>query len=207
MSQVVVSRHLSTFAIAEMLKVDPGSVANWIDQGFLKAHRTPGRHRRVASADLVKFLREQNIPVPPEMGLGPTPTRILVIGLPLDAQAIHRSIVAKHSDYEVVEAHDGFQAGQAMATTHPDAIILDLDVQGMDGIEVCRLIKSRRANHDRPQVVALTSQPSLDLGQKILQAGAYICLQKPLNYDQLLRELYACLHYVPATPAANHATV
>jgi len=201
------SRHLSTFAIADMLKVDPGSVANWIDQGLLKAHRTPGRHRRVASGDLVKFLREQNIPVPPEMGMGPTPTRVLVIDQPLSAQAIHRAIVAKHGDYEVMEAHDGFQAGQAVATTHPDVIILDLDVQGMDGFEVCRHIKSRRADRDRPQVVALTSQPSLDTEQKILQAGARICLQKPLNYDQLLRELNASLHYVSATPSHTNATV
>ena len=198
------SRHLSTFAIAELLKVDPGSVANWIDQGLLKAHRTPGRHRRVASGDLVKFLREQNIPVPPEMGLGPVPTRVLVIDQPSSAQAIHRAIVARHVDYEILEAHDGFQAGQAVSTTHPDVIILDLNVPGMDSFEVCRLIKSRRADRDRPQVLALTAQPSLDTEQKILNAGAKICLHKPLNYDQLLRELNASLHYVSATPSGSY---
>ena len=37
-----VAKNLSTFAIAEMLHVDPGSVANWIDQKLLKAYRTPG---------------------------------------------------------------------------------------------------------------------------------------------------------------------
>jgi len=198
------SRHLSTFAIAEMLKVDPGSVANWIDQGLLKAHRTPGRHRRVASADLVKFLREQNIPMPPEMGAQPPPTRVLVIDQPLSAQAIHRAIVARHGEYEVIEAHDGFQAGGAVASSQPDVIVLDLNIPGTDALEVCRYIKNRRADRDRPQVVAMTSQPSLELEEKALQAGARVCLHKPLNYEQLLREVDASLHYAPATPSHSH---
>jgi hypothetical protein len=61
------ANNLSTFAIAEMLHVDPGSVANWIDQDLLKAHRTPGGHRRVAIEDLVQFLRKHKMPVPPEL--------------------------------------------------------------------------------------------------------------------------------------------
>ena len=65
------AKNLSTFAIAEMLHVDPGSVANWIDQGLLKAHRTPGGHRRVASEDLVMFLREHKMPIPAELDATP----------------------------------------------------------------------------------------------------------------------------------------
>jgi len=200
------SRHLSTFVIAEMLKVDPGSVANWIDQGLLKAHRTPGRHRRVATGDLVKFLREQNMPVPPEIGVGPVTTRVLVIDQALSAQTIHRTIQARHADYEVTEAHDGFQAGTALATMHPDVVLLDMNVQGMDAFEVCRQIKTRRANSDKPHILAMTAQPSLELERKILQAGARVCLHKPLNYDQLLREVDASLHYVSAAPSASHVT-
>ena len=202
----IVSRHLSTFAIAEMLKVDPGSVANWIDQGLLKAHRTPGKHRRVASGDLIKFLREQNIPVPQEMGVQPTPTRILIVDQPVNAQAIHRAIKAKHADYDITEAHDGFQAGGAVATTHPDVILLDLNVPGMDSFDICRQIKSRRADRDRPQVLAMTAQPSLEIDRKIHQCGARLCLHKPLNFDQLLREVDASLHYVPATPTHSYTT-
>ena len=58
------NRNYSTFSIAKLLQVDPGSIANWIDQGLLKAHRTPGGHRRVGEADLRTFLASQQMPVP-----------------------------------------------------------------------------------------------------------------------------------------------
>ena len=53
------SKMLSTSAVARMLGVAVASVSNWIDQGQLKAGRTPGGHRRVKAEDLVDFLKRQ----------------------------------------------------------------------------------------------------------------------------------------------------
>lgn len=119
------AKHHSTFAIAEMLHVDPGSVANWVDQGLLKAHRTPGGHRRVATEDLLRFLREHKMPIPEE--LESTPVRILVVDdNPTITKLISRAIKTKHPDYEVMEAHDGFRSGTIVASLQPDVVILDL---------------------------------------------------------------------------------
>ena len=71
------AKDLSTFAIADMLHADQGSVANWIDQNLLKAHRTPGGHRRLAAEDLLRFLREHKMPIPVE--LGKPPSRVLIV--------------------------------------------------------------------------------------------------------------------------------
>jgi excisionase family DNA binding protein len=70
-------KNLSTFAVARMLHVDPGSIANWIDQNLLKAHRTPGGHRRVATDDLVTFLRKHKMPIPAE--LDSVPNRVVIV--------------------------------------------------------------------------------------------------------------------------------
>ena len=181
------ARSLSTFAIAEMLHVDPGSVANWIDQGLLKAHRTPGGHRRVVLDDLLEFLREHKMPIPPE--LGEAPVKILVVD---DEQAITKLIVRaikmQHSDYEVVEAHDGFQAGTLIATMHPDVVILDLRMPGMDGYEVCRMIKGQDATK-HAQVIAVTAFPSPESEERIRACGARVCFAKPLDMDLLLAEI------------------
>ena len=181
------ARSLSTFAIAEMLHVDPGSVANWIDQELLKAHRTPGGHRRVVLDDLLEFLREHKMPIPPE--LGPTPVKILVVD---DEQAITKLIVRaikmQHSDYEVIEAHDGFQAGTLIATLHPDVVILDLRMPGMDGYEVCRMIKGQDSTK-HTEVIAVTAFPSPESHQRICECGARVCLAKPLDMDLLLAEI------------------
>jgi len=181
------TKNLSTFAIAQMLHVDPGSVANWIDQGLLKAHRTPGGHRRVISDDLVVFLREHKMPVPEE--LRTSPVRILVVDdNPTVTKLISRAIRKKHADYEVIEAHDGFRSGQLVATLRPDVVILDLRMPGMDGVEVCRLIKSQEETR-ATEILAITAYPADDSVQHVLEMGARVCLNKPLDMDRLLTEI------------------
>lgn len=185
------AKNLSTFAIAQMLNVDPGSVANWIDQNLLKAHRTPGGHRRVAVDDLIAFLKEHRMPVPAD--LAPSPVRILVVDdNEAITQLIARTIRAAHPEYEVVEAHDGFRAGTILATMRPDVVILDLRMPGMDGYEVCKLIKAQESTR-QAEVLAMTAYPSEENVNRILECGARVCMHKPLDMDQLLKEVHASL--------------
>jgi CheY-like chemotaxis protein len=178
------AKALSTFAIAEMLHVDPGSVANWIDRGLLNAYRTPGGHRRVGTEDLVSFLREHRMPVPAQLQHGPV--RVLVVDdEPGVTQLIARAIRSAHPDYEVVEAHDGFQAGTLVATLKPDCVLVDLRMPGIDGYEVCRMIKSQPETR-HAQVIAMTAYPSPDSEERVLACGARACLDKPLDIDALL---------------------
>jgi len=180
-------RKLSTFTLAEMLGVDPGSVANWIDSGKLRAHRTPGGHRRVAPEDLLEFLREHNMPIPQD--LQQSPVRIVVVDDEPDmARLIAKAIKGAHADYEVTEATDGFRAGSVIATVKPDVVVLDLRMPGMDGFEVCRLIKSQPATK-HAKVVAITAYPSEESEREILDCGAYKCLPKPLDLDALIAEI------------------
>ncbi|MFP3937449.1 MAG: response regulator [Phycisphaerae bacterium] len=182
---------LSTFAIAEMLHVDPGSVANWIDRGLLKAYRTPGGHRRVNANDMVAFLRKHQMPVPPQLQDGPI--RVLVVDdEPGVTKLIARAIRSSHPEYEVVEAHDGFQAGTMVATLKPDCVLVDLRMPGIDGYEVCRMIKSRQETQ-HAQVIAMTAYPSEDNDQKALECGAAACLHKPLDIDTLLKHVDGAL--------------
>jgi CheY-like chemotaxis protein len=183
------AKNLSTFAVAEMLHVDPGSVANWIDQDLLKAHRTPGGHRRVATEDLLRFLREHRMPIPAE--LDAPPIRVLVVDdEPAVAQLVARAVRSAHNDFEVVEANDGFRAGTVVATLRPDVVILDLRMPGMDGFEVCKLIKSQEQTK-HAEIIAMTAYPSPENESRILECGAKVCLSKPLDFDRLLQEIEA----------------
>src|ERR1035437_5785845 len=185
------ARHLSTFAIAEMLHVDPSSVANWIDQGILKAFRTPGGHRRVLEEDLADFLRRRKMPLPPDVRA--KPGRIIVVD---DDKAvagvIARSIREQFPKYEVLEAYDGFQAGGMVATLKPDLVILDLKMPGMDGHEVCRAIKSQ-PDTQHTEIIAITAFPTAQSRTRILECGARTCLGKPLNMPGLMGEIELAL--------------
>src|SRR2546428_11755920 len=64
-------RYLGTQRVARVCQVSPATVANWIDQGHLKGHRTPTGRRRVEAADLVGFLKghEMAVAVRPRGGM------------------------------------------------------------------------------------------------------------------------------------------
>lgn len=184
------ARNLSTFSIAEMLRVDPGSVANWIDQNLLKAHRTPGGHRRVAVADLLSFLRMHGMPVPPELDTAPT---IVVVDDDVAvAGMIVQALRERNGSWRLLEAHDGFKAGTLVATVRPDVVVLDLRMPGMDGYRVCQMIKSQDMTR-HVEIIAITAIPSADNEQRILECGARLCLSKPLDMDQLVKEIQKLL--------------
>lgn len=181
------AKNLSTFAIAQMLHVDPGSVANWIDQDLLKAYRTPGGHRRVLVEDLVKFLREHKMPIPPEMDHSPPKILIVDDELPI-TRLIAKAIKMAIPEVEIIEANDSFKAGALVATLKPEVVILDLRMPGMDGFEVCKLIKSQE--HTRhANVLAMTAYPSNESEKNILDCGAKVCLTKPLDMELLIKEI------------------
>lgn len=180
---------LSTFKIAQLLHVNPSSVANWVDQGLLAAHRTPGGHRRVSTADLVRFLKEHKMPVPAE--LQAAPFRVLVVDdEPAVTQMIARALTTDNPDYEVHEAHDGFEAGQMVATLAPDVVILDLRMPGLDGFHVCRRIKAAEDSR-HVTVIAMTAFPSPDGEQRIRDCGAEALFNKPLDMQRLLKAVRA----------------
>ena len=174
-----------------MLHVDPGSVANWVDQGLLKAHRTPGGHRRVAAGDLIVFLREHKMPIPGV--LEPAPIRVLVVDdetaiADLVGEAIRRA----HPEFEVQVANDGFKAGTMLSTLSPDLVVLDLMMPGLDGFEVCQLIKSQESSK-HAEVIAMTGFPSQENVDRIIECGARACMAKPLQIAELLSEVDAAV--------------
>ncbi len=182
-------RSLSTFKIAQLLEVNPSSVANWVDRKLLDAHRTPGGHRRVAIGDLLRFLKERGMPVPPELQV--PPARILVVDdEPSLCRMIARSLRLADPEFEVVEATDGFQAGQLVASMKPDVVILDLRMPGMDGFEVCRVLK-KQAQTRHAVVLAMTAFPSAASEQQIRACGADAYFTKPLDMDELLAAVQA----------------
>lgn len=185
------AKALSTFAIAKMLSVDPGSVANWIDQDLLTARRTPGGHRRVSEEDLIQFLRSHKMPIPKELQAPPTKV-VVVDDEPAVAQMIVRAIKSANPNYEVIEANDGFTAGTIIASEIPDVVLLDLRMPDMDGFDVCRQIKSQDSTK-HVSVLAMTAYPSPESEKRILDCGAKACLAKPLDIEALLQEVEAAL--------------
>ncbi len=99
------------------------------------------------------------------------------------------------SAYEVTAAGDGETALQALALEPPDAVVLDLGLPGLDGLEVCRRIRS--AGNDTP-VLILTARDAVHDRVLGLDAGADDYVVKPFALAELEARLRALLRRRPA---------
>jgi two-component system response regulator MprA len=98
--------------------------------------------------------------------------------------------------YKVELAADGGEALAALAEDSPDAVVLDLMMPRVDGLEVCRRM---RAAGDRTPVLVLTARDGVSDRVKGLDAGADDYLVKPFALDELLARLRALLRRSGAT--------
>jgi two-component system, OmpR family, response regulator MprA len=92
--------------------------------------------------------------------------------------------------YRVDEAEDGDRALDFLRARTADAVVLDVLMPGVDGLEVCRRL---RAAGDRTPVLMLTARESVEDRVSGLDAGADDYLVKPFALEELLARLRALL--------------
>jgi two-component system response regulator MprA len=100
------------------------------------------------------------------------------------------ALVLDLSGFEVATAADGSEAIHTLASDPPDAVILDVLMPGLDGLEVCRRM---RASGDRTPVLMLTARTELSERVAGLEAGADDYLAKPFAREELIARLRALL--------------
>ena len=89
----------------------------------------------------------------------------------------------KHQGYDVETAEDGPSAIETARRIHPDAIILDIMLPGMDGVEALERIRSENL---KLPVLILTARSSADDKVEGLKAGADDYLTKPFHLEEFL---------------------
>jgi DNA-binding NtrC family response regulator len=86
------------------------------------------------------------------------------------------------ANYEVFEAGGGKEALEALESITVDAVITDLKMPGMDGVE---LIKAIRERHRNLLCLVLTGYASIETAVLAMKAGAYDYIKKPVNREEL----------------------
>ncbi|MBU7584921.1 MAG: hybrid sensor histidine kinase/response regulator [Nostoc sp. TH1S01] len=97
-----------------------------------------------------------------------------------------------NQEYDLHYAFDGQNAINSLSILQPDVILLDVMMPGMDGMEVCRLIKSMPEYQFIPiiMITALTAKEDLS---RCLQAGANDFISKPVNGIELCARVNSML--------------
>jgi len=89
-------------------------------------------------------------------------------------------------DLQVEAVYDGTQALEAIRSSEPDVVVLDLKMPGLHGIEVLREI---RARSPRVQVIILTGHGTEADEQEARRLGGFDFLRKPAEIDLLVAKI------------------
>jgi len=100
------------------------------------------------------------------------------------------ALVLDLNGFEVTTAIDGREAIRTLSVDAPDAVILDVLMPGLDGLEVCRRL---RATGNRTPVLMLTARAEVSERVAGLEAGADDYLAKPFAREELIARLRALL--------------
>jgi DNA-binding response OmpR family regulator len=117
----------------------------------------------------------------------PRPARVLVVEDERQTARLLQFILRKEG-YQVAHAADGLQALEAANSFLPDAVLLDLQLPGLSGLEVLRHLRAEPI-HAKLVVLVLTASSFEVPPAAVLDAGANSHCTKPIAPSTLLRKL------------------
>lgn len=123
---------------------------------------------------------------------------VLIVEDQVEMRAIN-AMYLHHHGYRVLATDNGIDGLEAARENHPDLILMDISIPGMDGIRATSALKCDPATEDIP-VLILTAHPYGSAGKRAVDAGCDGYLTKPCDPRRVLQEVRALLS--PAAVAA-----
>ena len=118
-------------------------------------------------------------------------TVLVVDDAPLNRKLI-RTILAKRK-IRVLEAGDAERAFELIKERHPDLVLMDLQLPGMNGLEATRALKSDPATNDIPVVILSAGSVSED-DLEMREAGCAGLILKPFGAEEFLNTVSSLLY-------------
>lgn len=193
MSSAGTKGYWGTQRVARICQVSPATVASWIDQGHLKGHRTPTGRRRVASGDLIEFLRAHKMAVPPELTEGNGTDTIVVVDDNVSyLRALVRSIEKSDLDVEVVEATNGVDGLLEIGRVQPALIVLDYTLPDLNAYQIVQRLLEPGGRIDAEVVVVTGGVTEEDI-QKLHSVGVKQVINKSAGLPVVLEGIAQAL--------------
>ncbi|MDA8164100.1 MAG: sigma-54 dependent transcriptional regulator [Desulfobacteraceae bacterium] len=109
--------------------------------------------------------------------------RILIADDDRNMLQMLKTVVARKCGAEVAVAESGGQAWELAASFHPDLILTDIKMPGLDGLELLRRSKER---DPAAAIILMTGYGSVELAVQALKEGAYDFFEKPFDNEHLV---------------------
>jgi excisionase family DNA binding protein len=180
-------KYYTTQQVANFLGVSVPTVVNWVKQGRLDAHRTPGGHRRITPESLSSFARRFSYPLPFETAdsTEPTITRVLVVDAEPDFGEVVGEYLQLRAGFKVRVVDNAFEAGLQIGSFQPHLVVLDLEMPALDGMVVARALRDQGAD-PRVRLLASTAFRDTVPTKRLMAAGVDGIVGKPFRLETLL---------------------
>ena len=180
----------SALEVANICGVVNQTAINWIRNGYLQAFSTPGGQYRIYLEDLVAFMKSRNMKIPADLleiyqQQKTSPVSILVVD---DDKGLNQ-VVTKYLEKEIptaclYQAFDGFEAGAILGDKKPNIVLLDLDLPGVKGEDLCVKINNSE-EFGKPVVCVMTALKDAGIEERLKGLGAIHFFAKPLNLVEI----------------------
>ena len=178
---------LSTYQVAKICDVHHTTVINWVNEGKLPAYTTPGGHRRIKNEDLKEFAKKYNIPISDSEGVEFEDRKKKLVLIVDDEKDVLDELkdALSGNGFDMEFASDGFEAGRKIYRHHPDLVLLDFKMPGMDGFQVCEVMRKDKETAAIP-IIAVTALSTSEDRVRILSSGVNRYIPKPVDIKVLL---------------------
>ncbi len=177
----------TTFDVAKICHVNITSIKNWIEQGKIRAFRTPGGHWRIEKKTLMDFLDRHGMPNP--FIKRHTKQLVVVTSDPALTERLRR---AMGREVEVTGAYNALEAAFFSGCLMPECVVVDLKLEGLDGLEFVKIVRSvPRFNQTR--ITAFTNTDSVDFEHEARAAGVDDFVRHTDGFDALVVEVGSAL--------------
>ena len=178
----------TTREAAALLGVSVGTVQLWVESGLLQAWKTAGGHRRVLRDSVDRLLHKKPAPSPVDVVPAVSPRRLNVLVVEDDANLL-RLYQANISRWpmapEVTITDNAVSALLMMGRSHPDLLVTDLHMPGMDGFNMLRVLRAS-PEFAKTTIVVVSGLDAAEVEERGGIPPDIEILPKPIPFNRLL---------------------
>ena len=183
---------MGTRLAAETLGVSVRTVQLWVENGTLEAWKTPGKHRRILRSSVEALLAERADPSSREAAESPPEQAdILIVEDEATMQAYYEAMFEiVRPDIELRFADNGFEGLVEFGRKAPALMLLDIDMPGMDGIELIRALG--KTDKGETRIVVVSGLSETQIAERGGIPDAIPVLSKPVSVEAVQFILDQC---------------
>ena len=179
---------MGTQRAAEALGVSVRTVQLWVENGTLKAWKTPGKHRRILRSSVESVLASRDAEQDADLM---SAHDVLVVEDEPAMQAYYEAMFELvRPELSLRFASNGFEGLVEFGRKEPGLMLLDIDMPGMDGVQLIRALEEN--GRDDVRIVVVTSLTPEQIEQRGGIRDSIPVLGKPVSVEALKFILTKC---------------